>query len=119
MTTRLLGAGLRAARSVPKEEAILAWAIFEGQICRIGSAVALLVLLFYSVSANRFGTGAWPVWAGGARLYLAGARTAVAVIGIAIVAGLTTLLLAITANRGAGLSWHATLEAFFDGITVS
>ena len=118
MTTRLLGAGLRAARSVPIEEAILARATLR-RVRRIGSAVALLVLLWDSVSANRLGTGAWPVWAGGARLYLAGARTAVAVIGIAVVAGLSSLLLVVTANRGARLSWHATLEAFFNGIAVS
>ena len=119
MTIRLLGAALRAAGCVPEEEAIRALATL-GRIVRISAAVALLVPLFHSVSANRYGatTSRRGGRACGASLYLAGARTAVTVGGIAIVAGLAPREHAVTTNRGAGLSWDVTLVTGFDGLAV-
>jgi hypothetical protein len=116
-TARLLGAGLGAAACVPEKEAVLALAT-AGRIVRIVAAVALLVFLFHSVSANRLGARAGPRRAGGARLYLAGARTAIIVSGIAVVAGLGARELAVATDRGAGLSWHATLVTGFDVLAV-
>jgi len=103
MTTRLLGAGLRATGSVPEKEAILTLATF-GRIVRIGAAVALFVLLCHS----RFRTspGASLPWcgAGGTGLDLAGARAAVAIGGVSVVTGLATCDLAVAHRSGCRLS---------------
>jgi hypothetical protein len=100
--TRLLGAGLRAALSVPVKEAVLVLA-----------GVAQLARLDHAVSANRL--GARLAWRGaiGARLLLAGARTAVAADGVPVVTGLAAFEYSVATERYTGLSGHATLPTSF------
>jgi len=118
-TTRFLGACLRAARivGISIEQAVLAptagW-----QLGRIVATVALLARLFDSVAALRhFAKLAWGGTVG-ARLSLAGGRAAITTGGIAVVAHLTALDLAVATDWGAGLSWHATLPPGIDRLAV-
>ncbi len=118
-TTRFLGACLRAARivGISIEQAVLAptagW-----QLGRIVATVALLARLFDSVSTLRHFARLAGGGAVGAGLSLASGRAAVIASGISVIAVLAAFQLAITANRGARLAWHATLPPGIDGVAV-
>src|SRR5262249_30087408 len=115
---RLLGAGPGAAGAVAVEETVRPGAAAR-QLGRVGAAVAGLARAHHAVAADRDGAlsgGRLVVVrrAAGAGLRLTGRRAAVAVVGVAVVAGLAPRDHVVAAERDAGASRHRAAPAALD-----